>query len=92
MAAKCTPCMGKELKAALKFNVDDPKLHAALDKVPDCDKPRAFELCGKLKGSKRPLSAYQSFVSECMKAKKLHGFDPEAMKDCAGRWREQKEK
>lgn len=79
--------MRKELEHA---SVAD-KLTKELENIPGCrdGAPIGFE-----KERTRQPSAYQQFISQCMKAKNLKGFgeSSQAMKECASRWRSEKEK
>ena len=76
MPKKCTPCLEAGFKEALLREIQDTALRAALEQLP---------VCGL-----RKKSEYQVFVSGCLKAKHLKGFDPGALKDCAAQWRERK--
>ncbi len=87
MPKKCSPCLGAEVKQAIRQGVDGRQVQIVLESIPDCADPIGIEVCGK-KGKAR--SAYQEFVGTCLKAKKLKKFDPEAMKECARQWRERK--
>ena len=85
---KCTVCISEDIKKALrKFAISAEEM-LVLDKLPVCDVGN-FNLCVK---AARKRSAYQQFVSECMKSKQVHGFKEAApaMKECAVRWKSQK--
>ena len=82
--SKCVPCLGRDIRAAILQEVKDEEVRQALDKIPECPEPRGIEVCG------RRVSAYQQFVSDCMKAKHLKGLDPAAMGDCAAQWKKRK--
>lgn len=85
---KCTPCMSQSLKeAVLKFS-DDPKVLLQLKEIETCPAGEILQLCvGKVK---RKRSAYQEFVSKCLKEKHIKGFGnaAPALTECAGEWRE----
>lgn len=92
MAKKCTPCLGKDIKELLR-TVDDAKVDKILNEIPDCPMSTGIELCPVTKG-KRALSAYQQFISVCMKAKAPEGMAfgdaPQYMKQCAAEWKAHK--
>jgi len=92
MAAKCKPCLGKDLKDLLA-TLQDPEIDKVLAKVPDCPTPTGIQLCGIMKG-KRARSEYQEFISVCMKEKAPDGMTfgeaPGHMKQCAAEWRSRK--
>lgn len=73
MPRRCVPCLSPDIREAILREVSDPALRETLEQLPDCGRKR---------------SAYQEFVSTCMKAKHLTGLDPEAMRNCARQWRE----
>ena len=89
-SAKCIPCLGEDLKEALR-QLGDPVLNDALDKVADCPDSMSLDLCGK---KARAKSQYQIFISQCMKSKPIKGkpFGEAAkyMKECAVAWRKHK--
>lgn len=94
----CTPCLGYQIKKTLVNELGD-SVAETVKKIPTCDDQLAINLCENTPGGRstkskkgRRLSAYQLFVSKCMKDKHLKGFDPGAMKDCAAQWREEKER
>ena len=89
MAKRCVPCLSPEVKAAIKEKIKDPAVNNLLATVPDCSSPEMINLCGS---KPRTKSAYQVFVSDCMKGKKIKSFGeaPVAMKACALEWRERK--
>ena len=82
----CKPCMSDAIKESIAKIDQSARTAQVLSKIKPCKDGAEIVMCG-VKGT-RPRSPYQEFVSQCMKAKKLKGFDPEAMKDCARRWRE----
>lgn len=84
---RCKPCLGADVKKAILEEI--PGLKELLGKVADCEDPEGLEICGR---TGRARSAYQSWVSECMRGKKIKGFGeaPAAMRDCARQWRERK--
>ena len=82
---KCTVCMSDAVKQSLrKFAISAEEM-LMLDKLPNCDVGN-FNLCVR---AARQRSAYQQFVSECMKSKQVHGFKEAApaMKECAVQWK-----
>jgi hypothetical protein len=89
MPVKCTPCLSDEVKDAIRERIRDPQVLSILDVTPSCSGPELMELCQK---KKRAASAYQTFVGECLKRKKITGFDdaPDKMRECAAEWRELK--
>ena len=84
---RCVPCLSDQAKELLRQGATDPVMRQAIDAVGTCAGGEYLNLCGE---QKRPRSQYQTFISECLKAKRLTRFDPEAMKDCARTWRERK--
>ncbi len=95
-------CLSNRLRKAMAgalisagFN-DDGTLRA-LQAFPECEigdlkveQEKRTEK-GEIK-AKRPRSAYQNFISECMKAKHIKGFGnaAPAMKECAAQWKSRK--
>lgn len=73
MPKRCVPCLSPDLREAILQEISDPVLRETVAQLPDCGRKR---------------SAYQEWVSQCMKAKHLTGLDPGAMRDCAQQWRE----
>lgn len=63
-----------------------------LEQISDCERGN-LGFTGKGK-SGRARSAYQEFVSSCMKEKHIKGFGeaPKAMKACAAEWKARKGK
>jgi len=92
MPKRCIPCIGGDIKAAA-IKLGDVALNDMLAKIPDCPGAREIQFCGNIKGT-RPRSAYQEFVSTCMRGKNIKGFGeaPKAMKECAADWRKSKGK
>lgn len=90
--ARCRPCMAPQVKEQLAKSY--PDLKPALRGVQDCRGAELMELCaaGGGKGGKRVPSAYNAFISACLKGKRLDSFEkaPEAMRTCAQEWRRQK--
>lgn len=86
---RCKPCIGSNLKKALLQH--DSGLQVILDRIADCPSPDMIEICSRTSG--RGKSAYNQFISTCMKGKKIHGFGQAApaMKECAAEWRKVKE-
>lgn len=98
---ECKPCLSKGMKQALK-NMVDVELHQMIDEVATCETGIVMELCpagvviGGKRGKKREKgerkrSAYQEFISQCMKEKpikgKPFGAASKYMKECAGEWK-----
>ena len=83
---KCQPCLSDELREIIRDNIHDPGIDELLATVPTCPIGTVMELCLK---KKRAPSAYQQFISECMKKKNIKGFGnaPAAMKECALEWK-----
>ena len=92
MAKKCIPCLGKDVKELLE-TLDDAEVDKLLKEIPDCPISAGIELCPVTKGKRAP-SAYQQFVSVCMKSKAPDGMSfgeaPKYMKQCAAEWKEHK--
>lgn len=86
---KCVPCLSKDLKDFIKRF--DPSLDPLLEKVETCPKGQALNMC-TVDGKKRQRSAYQQFISTCMKSKPIQGkaFGAASgyMKECAAEWRQ----
>ncbi|MDO8634899.1 MAG: hypothetical protein Q7R34_01455 [Dehalococcoidia bacterium] len=79
---KCIPCLGKDIKDAIREAIEDKATLALLDKVKDCPDDEAMEFCGKV--GKRKTSAYQDFIGICLKGGQKN------ISQCAGEWRERK--
>jgi hypothetical protein len=92
MAKKCTPCLGEDIKQLLQ-TLGDPDVDKILKEIEDCPIATEIELCPVTKGKRAP-SAYQQFISVCMKAKAPEGMAfgdaPKYMKQCAAEWKEHK--
>lgn len=87
---KCVPCIGSRLKELIKGEA--PDLAEYLDQVQECRSATEIQLChldGRRKRSGRPPSAYNTFISGCMKEGNVHGRHEAAarMKTCAAQWR-----
>lgn len=87
---KCVPCMAESLKKVIRQFIDDPHTLEQISKLPNCITGEILELCGGKPGG-RKRSAYQEFTSQCLKSKHLTKFDPNALKDCARQWQQQKQ-
>lgn len=86
---RCVPCLGPDIKEAILSRITEPDMRALLGTIPDCSQPREISVCGTR--GKRGKSAYNLFISRCMKGKvKSFGQAPEVMKECARQWREDK--
>ena len=102
--SECISCLSQAIKDVLKENTH-PKFHPEIDEFPTCGIGMVLQLCPfdpekhktkarKKSGEKRPPSAYNQFISSCMKSKpikgKPFGAASEFMKECAVEWRQQK--
>lgn len=91
MSNKCIPCLGADLKDAIR-QLNDRALDDALDKVPDCPDAMEIQFCVK---PPRAKSEYQVFVSQCMKSKPIKGKPfgeaSKYMKECAVEWKRRKD-
>lgn len=93
MEETCVPCLGYRIKKSLVSELGD-SVAEKLKKIPTCEDPLAINLCentprervSKPKKTRKP-SEYQLFVGECMRERHSKGFDPNAMKNCAEKWR-----
>lgn len=86
---RCVPCLGASLKRTLLEAFGDAPVRKAIEAVKDCPDPEGADFCYK-KG-KRTRSAYQTFVSECMRRRRAQGGDVTVvMQECAAEWRSQK--
>ena len=91
MPTRCTPCLSEEVKNAIREKIKDPQVLSILEVTPSCVGPELIELCLR---KKRQASAYQAFVGECLRQKKIKGFSdaPGKMRECAAEWQKQKNK
>ena len=91
MKEKCTPCMGSEIKGAIR-EMKDIGLDKAIEKIPDCPEPREMQMCIK---PPRAKSQYQLFIGDCMRSKPIKGKPfgeaSKYMKECAVQWKKTKE-
>jgi len=91
MKKKCIPCLGTDVKEAIRA-LNDPVLNESMDKIGDCSDSMVVEFCVK---SPRTKSEYQVFISKCMKSKPIKGKPfgeaSKYMKECAVEWRQLKE-
>ena len=87
--AKCSPCMSDEFKVAIIEKFNNKHITDLVNSIPSCSKGLTIQLCQGTRGpkEKRAPSEYNLFIKSCMQAKHLKGFDPGAMKDCAGQWK-----
>ncbi len=92
---KCVPCLGKTIKEIILGKV--PDLKETLAGIPDCPDRAGVIICkaprsarSRRTGEKRAPSAYNQFVSECMKAGNIHGREEAAarMKVCGAEWKQ----
>lgn len=83
--AICVPCLGRNVKEAILKAL--PELKDAVEGIADCEDPAGLALCGRSGGRRR--SAYNEFISRCLKSKGIKGFGQaaSAMKECATEWR-----
>ncbi|MDM7913237.1 MAG: hypothetical protein QUS09_09085 [Methanotrichaceae archaeon] len=79
--AKCTPCLGDDIKDILRSNVDDPHTLQIIENIASCEQPVDIQFCGR---GKRAPSKYQQFVGACLREGK-------SIKECAAEWKTQKE-
>jgi len=90
MKPKCVPCLGKDLKEALR-QLGEQALDVEVDKIEDCPDPLEIQMCVK---PKRARSEYQLFIGNCMKSKPIKGKPfgeaSKYMKECAAEWRNRK--
>ncbi len=83
--AKCKSCIGAEIKKTI--NREFPHMENILEEIPDCKAENVLIICSPGRGvsdgtkTKRAPSAYNNFVSTCMKGGK-------GMKECAAEYRE----
>lgn len=77
--AKCQPCLGQEIKDAIRDAGLGSAVEAILEKIPDCPRPTDIQVCGRVK---RPASPRMVFMGECMKAGR-------GMKECSDAWKGQ---
>ena len=103
MVEECIPCIGGAIKEAIYGA--NPELDSILKKIKECDNPFDLNFCsvkGRLnrlrrkgeKREKRDPSAYNMFISQCMKQQKSGGGGREqvqdAMRSCAAQWKKKK--
>ena len=88
----CVPCLHPDVKDYLKKNFSSNSILALIDKLVDCPDNIGINLCDDRKSRQgRTPSAYNLFVSSCMKEKKGTGMNrPAMMKECAVEWRRKK--
>ena len=98
---KCYPCLSPGIKKYLKEAVDS-ELHQMIDEMPTCPTGEVLTLCPVSAEPtktgpriKRPRSAYQEHISQCMKAKpikgKPFGAASQYLKECAIEWKQRKQ-
>jgi hypothetical protein len=95
--AKCVSCIGQAVKEVILERI--PDLRRDLEAIPDCPERVAVMICqpvargrSRRTGEKRAPSAYNQFISQCMKAGNIHGREEAAgrMKTCAADWRQRR--
>ena len=91
---RCIPCLAEDFKIAINEKFKTVEVAALLSGIPNCPDGQLVNFCKKTSkgstgggGQKRAPSAYQTFIGSCLRDKHLKGFDPEAMKDCAVKWK-----
>ncbi len=88
--AKCVPCMAESLKDIIREFTDDPHTLKQVDEIATCSLGEIMELCGGKTGGRKP-SAYNEFISQCMKGKpikgKPFGTASKYMKECSEEWK-----
>ena len=89
MPARCIPCLSPEVKKVIGKEFPIREILDILERIADCPaREPPIQLCGK-DGRKR--SAYQVFLSSCLKGKvKGIGTAGPALKECARQWKETK--
>ena len=87
MTKRCAPCLGAEVKTAIREAINTRDMAILLETIDDCDHDQAIELCGS---KKRAASPYNLFVKECMKSRPKDKPVTEHMKVCAVEYRRKK--
>jgi hypothetical protein len=86
--AQCTPCLTRAIKDILQDAVDDEEIKQMVEDMPTCGQQR------KQTKEKRAPSAYNLYISECMKTKPIKGqpFGTAGsfMRECAAAWKKSK--
>lgn len=83
---KCKPCLAAEVKEAILKEFGN-EVKGILASIPDCQSPELINLCG---GKKRAKSAYNIFISSCIRGKSSSIPVTERMKECGRDWKQQK--
>lgn len=88
MAPKCQPCVAPEVREFIRRGYPDAATEQLLARLPDCPQGEALNVCGGKRGTRQP-SAYQLFVGQCLREKKVKSFAdaPAKMKACAAAWK-----
>ena len=86
--AKCQPCIAPEVRDFITRTFPDVATAQMLERLPACPDGQALNVCGGRKGGRAP-SAYQQFIGQCLRSKKVKAFAdaPAKMRECAGEWR-----
>jgi hypothetical protein len=96
MPTRCIVCIGANIKSAMVERITGRSLSDQILAFPDCTHPDTIELdeatCNRKERrepGKRAPSAYNNFISTCMKGKHIHGFAnaAPAMRECAQAWK-----
>lgn len=88
----CVPCIHPEVKKLLRREIKDLSLDEILNSVADCPGTEPLRICmAEVGKAPRRRSAYQEFISTCMKGHRIKAFGQAsgAMKECAREWRKQ---
>ena len=87
MPERCEPCLGPDIKAAIREKIGGAAIEAMLDRIPSCDNPQEVTVCG---GRGRARTPRTQFMSQCLKGKHIKSFAeaPQAMRECSKEWRE----
>lgn len=84
MARLTITCLSRELRRTLLDKTSDRRL----DSVPTCESgiTIGFETIGKPRKS-RPISAYNQFISRCIRERPKDTPIRDSMRACAAQWR-----
>jgi hypothetical protein len=79
-----------EVREFIRRSYPDAATEQLLARIPDCPQGEALNVCGR-RGTRQP-SAYQQFVGQCLREKKVKSFAdaPAKLKQCASEWRARK--
>ena len=99
MPDRCIICIGTNVKAAILDQINSRALSAQIQAIPECTLPDAIELTEvrrarreRREGGKRAPSAYNMYISSCLRGKHIKGFGnaAPAMRECAKEWKNRK--